>query len=167
MSPFDPADATYWMPVDFYSGGVEHAILHLLYSRFITRVLRDVGLINFDEPFTRLLTQGMVLKNGAVMSKSRGNVVDPDDMTEKYGADALRLYVMFVAPPELTLHPSAVIDPAPMLAVTLPPKVKCTVNVAVLPLTDTAVTLPPALPVRVRSLVCTDAGSIAWLKFTS
>jgi leucyl-tRNA synthetase len=90
----------YWMPVDFYSGGVEHAILHLLYSRFFTRVLRDVGLVTFDEPFTRLLTQGMVLKNGAVMSKSKGNVVDPDDMLEKYGADALRLYVMFVAPPE-------------------------------------------------------------------
>ena len=88
------------MPVDFYSGGVEHAILHLLYSRFFTRVLRDVGLIDFDEPFKRLLTQGMVLKDGAVMSKSKGNVVDPDDMLAKYGADALRLYVMFVAPPE-------------------------------------------------------------------
>ena len=98
--PFDPAAAAYWMPVDFYSGGVEHAILHLLYSRFFTRVLRDVGLVTFDEPFTRLLTQGMVLKNGAVMSKSKGNVVDPDDMLQKYGADALRLYVMFVAPPE-------------------------------------------------------------------
>jgi leucyl-tRNA synthetase len=98
--PFEPADAGYWMPVDFYSGGVEHAILHLLYSRFFTRVLRDVGLVKFDEPFTRLLTQGMVLKGGDVMSKSKGNVVDPDDMLQKYGADALRLYVMFVAPPE-------------------------------------------------------------------
>ena len=98
--PFDPAAAAYWMPVDFYSGGVEHAILHLLYSRFFTRVLRDVGLVQFDEPFTRLLTQGMVLKGGVVMSKSKGNVVDPDDMLQKYGADALRLYVMFVAPPE-------------------------------------------------------------------
>jgi leucyl-tRNA synthetase len=98
--PFDPAAARYWMPVDFYSGGVEHAILHLLYSRFFTRVLRDIGLLKFDEPFTRLLTQGMVLKDGAVMSKSKGNVVDPDDMLGKYGADALRLYVMFVAPPE-------------------------------------------------------------------
>jgi leucyl-tRNA synthetase len=88
------------MPVDFYSGGVEHAILHLLYSRFFTRVLREVGLIDFDEPFKRLLTQGMVLKDGAVMSKSKGNVVDPDTMVAKYGADALRLYVMFVAPPE-------------------------------------------------------------------
>ena len=98
--PFDPVTSGYWMPVDFYSGGVEHAILHLLYSRFFTRVLRDVGLVNFDEPFKRLLTQGMVLKNGAVMSKSKGNVVDPDDMLQKFGADALRLYVMFVAPPE-------------------------------------------------------------------
>ncbi len=98
--PFGPEKAAYWMPVDFYSGGVEHAILHLLYSRFFTRVLRDVGLVKFDEPFKRLLTQGMVLKNGAVMSKSKGNVVDPDDMLQKYGADALRLYVMFVAPPE-------------------------------------------------------------------
>jgi leucyl-tRNA synthetase len=98
--PFAPANADYWMPVDFYSGGVEHAILHLLYSRFFTRVLRDVGLVRVDEPFKRLLTQGMVLKDGAVMSKSKGNVVDPDDMLTKYGADALRLYVMFVAPPE-------------------------------------------------------------------
>jgi leucyl-tRNA synthetase len=99
-APFDTSAAAYWMPVDFYSGGVEHAILHLLYSRFFTRVLRDVGLVTFDEPFTRLLTQGMVLKDGAVMSKSKGNVVDPDDMLQKYGADALRMYVMFVAPPE-------------------------------------------------------------------
>jgi len=98
--PFDPSTAAYWTPVEFYVGGVEHAILHLLYSRFFTRVLRDIGLVNFDEPFVRLLTQGMVLKNGAVMSKSKGNVVDPDDMLQKYGADALRLYVMFVAPPE-------------------------------------------------------------------
>ncbi|MDE3154372.1 MAG: leucine--tRNA ligase [Acidobacteriota bacterium] len=98
--PFGEAAGAYWMPVDFYSGGVEHAILHLLYSRFFTRVLRDVGLVTFDEPFTRLLTQGMVLKDGNVMSKSKGNVVDPDDMLQRYGADALRLYVMFVAPPE-------------------------------------------------------------------
>ncbi|MCM3880477.1 MAG: leucine--tRNA ligase [Vicinamibacterales bacterium] len=98
--PFDPAKAKYWMPVDFYSGGVEHAILHLIYSRFFTRVFRDLGLVDHDEPFTHLLTQGMVLKDGAVMSKSKGNVVDPDDMLQKYGADPLRLYVMFVAPPE-------------------------------------------------------------------
>ncbi|MSO55399.1 MAG: leucine--tRNA ligase [Acidobacteria bacterium] len=98
--PFDPAKAKYWMPVDFYSGGVEHAILHLIYSRFFTRVFRDLGMVDHDEPFRHLLTQGMVLKDGAVMSKSKGNVVDPDDMLQKFGADALRLYVMFVAPPE-------------------------------------------------------------------
>jgi leucyl-tRNA synthetase len=98
--PFDPAKVGYWGPVDFYSGGVEHAILHLIYSRFFSRVFRDLGLVTIDEPFTRLLTQGMVLNHGAVMSKSKGNVVDPDDMISKFGADALRLYVMFVAPPE-------------------------------------------------------------------
>jgi leucyl-tRNA synthetase len=98
--PFDPAAVKYWLPVDFYSGGVEHAILHLIYSRFFARVFRDLGLVDHSEPFTQLLTQGMVLKDGAVMSKSKGNVVDPDTMLEKYGADALRLYVMFVAPPE-------------------------------------------------------------------
>ena len=97
---FDPARVRYWAPVDFYSGGVEHAILHLIYSRFFARVFRDLGLVDHDEPFSRLLTQGMVLKDGAVMSKSRGNVVDPDEMIQKFGADALRLYVMFVAPPE-------------------------------------------------------------------
>jgi leucyl-tRNA synthetase len=100
QQPFDPAKVAYWGPVDFYSGGVEHAILHLIYSRFFSRVFRDIGLTTIDEPFTRLLTQGMVLKNGAIMSKSKGNVVDPDDMIGKFGADALRLYVMFVAPPE-------------------------------------------------------------------
>jgi leucyl-tRNA synthetase len=98
--PFDPEKVGYWGPVDFYSGGVEHAILHLIYSRFFTRVFRDLGMTHLGEPFARLLTQGMVLRNGAVMSKSKGNVVDPDDMIQKYGADALRLYVMFVAPPE-------------------------------------------------------------------
>src|SRR5216110_2169707 len=97
---FDPAKVKYWLPVDFYSGGVEHAILHLIYSRFFARVFRDIGMVDHSEPFTQLLTQGMVLKDGAVMSKSRGNVVDPDTMLEKFGADALRLYVMFVAPPE-------------------------------------------------------------------
>jgi leucyl-tRNA synthetase len=98
--PFDPAKVAYWCPVDFYSGGVEHAILHLIYSRFFARVFRDLGMVQHAEPFTHLLTQGMVLKDGAVMSKSKGNVVDPDTMIEKVGADALRLYVMFVAPPE-------------------------------------------------------------------
>jgi leucyl-tRNA synthetase len=98
--PFDPATLKYWLPVDFYSGGVEHAILHLIYSRFFARVFRDLGLVDHAEPFTQLLTQGMVLKDGNVMSKSKGNVVDPDTMLQKFGADALRLYVMFVAPPE-------------------------------------------------------------------
>jgi leucyl-tRNA synthetase len=98
--PFDPEKVAYWGPVDFYSGGVEHAILHLIYSRFFCRVFRDLGMTNLNEPFTRLLTQGMVLKGGQVMSKSKGNVVDPDDMIREFGADALRLYVMFVAPPE-------------------------------------------------------------------
>jgi leucyl-tRNA synthetase len=98
--PFDPEKVGYWGPVDFYVGGVEHAILHLIYSRFFTRVFRDLGMTHLGEPFATLLTQGMVLKDGQVMSKSKGNVVDPDAMIEKYGADALRLYVMFVAPPE-------------------------------------------------------------------
>ena len=98
--PFDPEKVKYWAPVDFYSGGVEHAILHLIYSRFFSRVFRDLGMVDHAEPFTHLLTQGMVLKDGAVMSKSKGNVVDPDTMIGRVGADALRLYVMFVAPPE-------------------------------------------------------------------
>jgi leucyl-tRNA synthetase len=99
-APFDPKKVAYWCPVDFYSGGIEHAILHLIYSRFFARVFRDLGMVEHAEPFTHLLTQGMVLKDGAVMSKSKGNVVDPDTMTGKVGVDALRLYVMFVAPPE-------------------------------------------------------------------
>jgi len=98
--PFEPETVGYWGPVDFYIGGIEHAILHLIYSRFFTRVFRDLGMTHLGEPFTALLTQGMVLKDGQVMSKSKGNVVDPDAMIDKYGADALRLYVMFVAPPE-------------------------------------------------------------------
>ena len=97
---FDPDTVRYWGPVDFYIGGVEHAILHLIYSRFFCRVLKDLGMVDHDEPFTRLLTQGMVLRHGAVMSKSKGNVVDPDEMIDRCGADALRLYEMFVAPPE-------------------------------------------------------------------
>src|SRR4029453_18393207 len=98
--PFDPAKVKYWMPVDFYVGGHEHAFLHLIYSRFFARVFRDLGMVNHDEPFSHLLTQGMVLKDGTAMSKSKGNVVDPDEMMEKYGADALRVYIMFVPPPE-------------------------------------------------------------------
>jgi leucyl-tRNA synthetase len=101
---FSPAAVAYWGPVDFYSGGIEHAILHLIYSRFFARVFRDLGMVDHAEPFSHLLTQGMVLKDGAVMSKSKGNVVDPDDMIAKYGADALRLYVMFMAPPEKELE---------------------------------------------------------------
>jgi leucyl-tRNA synthetase len=100
QKPFDPKKVAYWCPVDFYSGGIEHAILHLIYSRFFARVFRDLGMVSHSEPFTHLLTQGMVLKDGAVMSKSKGNVVDPDTMLQRVGADALRLYVMFVAPPE-------------------------------------------------------------------
>jgi len=97
---FDKKDARYWMPVDQYIGGIEHAILHLLYSRFFTKFLKDLKLIETDEPFTRLLTQGMVLKEGEVMSKSRGNTVDPDEVLSQYGADTLRLFILFAAPPE-------------------------------------------------------------------
>ncbi len=98
--PFDPEKAKYWMPVDLYIGGVEHAILHLIYSRFFTKYLRDLGLTNVDEPFPHYLAQGMVTKDGAAMSKSRGNIVDPDDMIKKYGADALRIFILFASPPE-------------------------------------------------------------------
>ena len=100
---FDPQAVKYWLPVDQYIGGIEHAILHLLYSRFFTKVLRDFGYINFDEPFTNLLTQGMVIKDGAKMSKSKGNVVDPNYLIEKYGADTARLFSLFAAPPERDL----------------------------------------------------------------
>ncbi len=98
--PFDSEDVNYWLPVDQYIGGVEHAVLHLLYSRFITKVLKDLGYISFDEPFTNLFTQGMIYKDGAKMSKSKGNVVSPDEMIEKYGTDTLRTYILFMAPPE-------------------------------------------------------------------
>ena len=99
--PFDPAKANYWMPVDQYIGGIEHAILHLLYSRFFTKVLRDAGMLDFDEPFTNLLCQGMVLDgNGEVMSKSKGNVVSPEEMIAVYGADAVRAAVLFMGPPD-------------------------------------------------------------------
>jgi len=99
-SPFKKHEAAYWMTVDQYIGGIEHAVLHLLYSRFFTKFLKDLGLVDFSEPFQRLLTQGMVLKGGEVMSKSRGNIVDPDGIIKKFGADTLRLYILFAAPPE-------------------------------------------------------------------
>ena len=94
----------YWLPVDLYIGGIEHAILHLLYSRFFHKALRDIGMVDGDEPFKRLLTQGMVLKDGAKMSKSKGNTVDPQAYIEKYGADTVRLYMMFTSPPEQSLE---------------------------------------------------------------
>ncbi|MBI3636321.1 MAG: leucine--tRNA ligase, partial [Candidatus Rokubacteria bacterium] len=99
----DPKAADYWMPVDQYIGGIEHAVLHLLYARFYTKVLRDLGLVKVDEPFTVLLSQGMVVKDGAKMSKSKGNVVDPDDLIRTYGADTARLFSLFAAPPEKDL----------------------------------------------------------------
>jgi leucyl-tRNA synthetase len=99
-APFDPAKASHWLPVDLYIGGVEHAILHLIYARFFTKVLRDLGWASVDEPFPHYLAQGMVTKDGAAMSKSRGNVVDPDEMIREYGADALRLFILFASPPE-------------------------------------------------------------------
>lgn len=101
---FDIQEAKYWMRVDQYIGGIEHAILHLLYSRFFTKFFQDLGMIDFSEPFERLLTQGMVLKDGEVMSKSKGNTVDPDSMIKNYGADALRLFILFAAPPETELE---------------------------------------------------------------
>ena len=106
----DFEDQKYWMGVDQYIGGIEHAILHLLYARFFTKVLRDLGYCDIDEPFSNLLTQGMVLKDGAKMSKSKGNVVDPDSIIEKYGADTARLFILFAAPPtkELEWNDSAV-----------------------------------------------------------
>ena len=99
-APFDKEEAKYWMPIDQYIGGIEHAVLHLLYSRFFTKFLSDLGLASAGEPFNKLLTQGMVLKDGEVMSKSRGNIVDPDAIIKKYGADTLRLFILFAAPPE-------------------------------------------------------------------
>jgi leucyl-tRNA synthetase len=102
-APYEPAKAQYWFPIDQYIGGVEHAILHLIYSRFWTKVMRDLGLIVNDEPARRLFTQGMVIKDGAKMSKSKGNVVSPDDMIAKYGADATRMYALFAAPPDRDL----------------------------------------------------------------
>ena len=102
--PFERKEVGYWMRVDQYIGGIEHAILHLLYSRFFTKFFQDLGMIDFQEPFEHLLTQGMVLKDGEVMSKSRGNIVDPDSIIKKYGADTLRLYILFSAPPEVEME---------------------------------------------------------------
>jgi Leucyl-tRNA synthetase len=98
------AHANYWLPVDLYIGGIEHAILHLLYARFFHKVLRDLDLVTSDEPFKKLLTQGMVLKDGSKMSKSKGNTVDPQELIDRYGADTVRLFTMFAAPPELSLE---------------------------------------------------------------
>ena len=103
-APFDTQEAKYWMVVDQYIGGIEHAILHLLYSRFFTKFFQDLKMVDFAEPFDKLLTQGMVLRNGEVMSKSRGNTVDPDSMIKNYGADALRLFILFAAPAETELE---------------------------------------------------------------
>lgn len=102
--PFDKGLNNYWGPVDQYIGGIEHAILHLLYSRFFVKVLRDAGLVDYDEPFSNLLTQGMVIKDGAKMSKSLGNVVSPEEILSKYGADTARLFILFAAPPERELE---------------------------------------------------------------
>ncbi len=93
--PFDQAAVRYWFPIDLYVGGIEHAILHLVYSRFWTKVMRDLGLVTIDEPVTRLFPQGMVHKDGEVMSKSKGNTIAPDDVIKRYGADTLRLYILF------------------------------------------------------------------------
>lgn len=102
--PFDPERIREWLPVDEYIGGIEHAVLHLLYSRFFTKVLYDAGLVHVDEPFTSLLTQGMVLRDGAKMSKSKGNTVSPLEIIERYGADTARLFILFAAPPERDLE---------------------------------------------------------------
>jgi leucyl-tRNA synthetase len=102
--PFDEAAVRYWFPIDLYVGGIEHAILHLVYSRFWTKVMRDLGLVALDEPVTRLFPQGMVHKDGEVMSKSKGNTIAPDDVIARYGADTLRLYILFAAPPELAME---------------------------------------------------------------
>ncbi|MDA8053475.1 MAG: leucine--tRNA ligase [Deltaproteobacteria bacterium] len=102
--PFKKDDISHWLPVDQYVGGVEHAVMHLLYSRFLVKVLRDLNYFDLDEPFENLLTQGMVVKNGAKMSKSKGNVVDPDELIKKFGADTVRLFILFAAPPEKDLE---------------------------------------------------------------
>ena len=112
--PFDPAEVRRWAPVDMYVGGVEHAILHLLYSRFFTKMLHDMGLIDFTEPFTRLINQGQVINRGKAMSKSLGNGVDLGEQIERYGVDAIRLTMIFASPPEddidwADMHPEAMV----------------------------------------------------------
>jgi leucyl-tRNA synthetase len=103
-APYDSAKAKYWFPIDQYIGGIEHAILHLIYSRFFCKVMRDIGMIEHDEPVKRLFSQGMVLKDGAKMSKSKGNVVGAIDVAEKYGCDTARMYTLFAAPPDRSLE---------------------------------------------------------------
>jgi leucyl-tRNA synthetase len=102
--PFSKEATDYWMPVDQYIGGVEHAILHLMYARFFTKFLYDIKMLSCQEPFTNLLTQGMVLKDGSKMSKSKGNVVSPEDIINTYGADTARLFILFASPPERDLE---------------------------------------------------------------
>jgi leucyl-tRNA synthetase len=102
--PFDPGTIAAWFPIDLYIGGINQAHLHLIYCRFFTKVMRDLGLVGLDEPVTRLLCQGMVLKGGTAMSKSKGNIVDPDDLVRRYGADTTRLFTLFAAPPEKDLE---------------------------------------------------------------
>src|SRR5208337_3417743 len=102
-APVDGAAVAYWFPIDQYIGGAEHAVMHLIYSRFWTKMMRDIGLVKNSEPVERLFTQGMVIKDGAKMSKNKGNVVSPDEMVERFGADATRMYSLFAAPPDRDL----------------------------------------------------------------
>src|SRR5262249_27607036 len=117
-APFDSSTANYWFPIDQYIGGVEHAILHLIYSRFWTKFMRDMGMVKNDEPVARLFTQGMIIKDGAKMSKNLGNVVSPDDMVRRYGADSARMYTLFATSPdsELDWQDSGVVGVSRFLA---------------------------------------------------
>jgi leucyl-tRNA synthetase len=101
-APWDPAVLSRWMPIDQYIGGVEHAILHLMYARFFVKALADMDLLDFQEPFLKLFTQGMITRDGAKMSKSKGNVISPIEYVEKYGADTARCYILFIGPPDQT-----------------------------------------------------------------